>query len=46
MESAPRFSMKFLELIYHRLLELDVAIKNGHMDTDLALELLVIELTG
>jgi DNA polymerase-3 subunit delta len=46
MESAPHFSMKFLELIYHRLLELDVAIKYGQMDTDLALELLVIELTA
>jgi DNA polymerase-3 subunit delta len=46
MESAPRFSMDFLELIYHRLLELDIAIKSGQMDTDLALELLVIELTA
>ena len=46
MESAPRFSRKFLELIYHRLLELDVAIKTGQMDTDLALELLIIELTA
>ena len=46
LESVPRFSMKFLELIYHRLLELDAAIKTGQMDTDLALELLVIELTG
>ena len=46
MESAPRFSMKFLELIYHRLLELDLAIKTGQMETDLAIELLVIELTA
>jgi DNA polymerase-3 subunit delta len=46
MESAPRFPMKFLELIYHRLLRLDEAIKTGQMDTDLALELLIIELTG
>jgi DNA polymerase-3 subunit delta len=45
MESAPRFSIKFLELIYHRLLELDEATKTGQMDTELALELLVIELT-
>lgn len=45
MESAPRFSIKFLEMIYHRLLELDEAIKTGQMDADLALELLVIELT-
>jgi DNA polymerase-3 subunit delta len=46
MESASRFSEKFLELIYHRLLELDAAIKTGQMETDLALELLVIELTA
>jgi len=45
MESAPRYSSKFLELIYHRLLDLDEAIKTGQMDPDLALELLVIELT-
>ena len=46
MESASRFSKKFLDLIYHRLLELDVAIKTGQMETDLALELMVIELTA
>jgi DNA polymerase-3 subunit delta len=46
LESAPRFSMKFLESIYHRLLELDEAIKTGRIEPDLALELLVIELTG
>jgi len=45
MESAPRFSMKSLELIYHRLLELDEEIKTGQIDPELALELLVIELT-
>jgi DNA polymerase-3 subunit delta len=45
MESALRYSSKFLELIYHRLLDLDEAIKTGQMDPDLALELLVIELT-
>jgi DNA polymerase-3 subunit delta len=45
MESAPRFPLKFLELIFHRLLELDEAIKTGQMDGDLALQLLVIELT-
>ena len=46
LESATRFSLKFLELIYHRLLELDSAIKTGHIETDLALELLIIELTA
>jgi DNA polymerase-3 subunit delta len=45
MESAQRYSMKFLEMIYHRLLDLDEAIKTGQMDADLALEFLVIELT-
>ncbi len=45
LESATRYSTKFLETIYHRLLELDEAIKTGQMDADLALELLVIELT-
>lgn len=45
MESAPHFSTQFLDLIYHRLLELDEAIKTGQMDADLALEFLVIELT-
>jgi DNA polymerase-3 subunit delta len=45
LESATRYSIKFLELIYHRLLDLDEAIKTGQMDADLALELLVIELT-
>lgn len=45
LESAPSFSIKFLELIFHRLLELDEAIKTGQIDTELALELLVIELT-
>ncbi len=45
LESAPRYSIKFLETIYHRLLDLDEAIKTGKMDADLALELLVVELT-
>jgi DNA polymerase III subunit delta len=46
LESAPRFTMKFLEMIYHRLLETDQAIKTGQIEPDLALELLVIELTS
>jgi DNA polymerase-3 subunit delta len=45
LESATRYSIKFLETIYHRLLDLDEAIKTGQMDADLALELLIIELT-
>jgi len=46
LEGVPRFSMKFLETIYHRLLEIDEAIKTGQTEPDLALELLVIELTS
>ena len=46
LESAPRFSMKFLETIFHRLLEIDESIKTGRIEPDLALELLVIELTN
>jgi DNA polymerase-3 subunit delta len=46
LESAPRFSMKFLEAIYHRLLGADEAIKTGQIEPELALELLVIELTS
>ena len=46
LESAPRFTMKFLETIYHRLLEIDESIKTGQMEPDLALEMLVIELTN
>lgn len=45
VEHARRFSMADLEAIYHRLFELDVAIKTGEMEGELALELLVTELT-
>ncbi len=46
LESAHRFSMQFLESIYHRLLEIDESIKTGQIEPELALELLVIELTS
>jgi DNA polymerase-3 subunit delta len=46
MESVHRYPGKFLDDIYHRLLELDEDIKTGRMDADLALELLVIKLTA
>jgi DNA polymerase-3 subunit delta len=45
-EHARRYSMEALEAIYHRLLAVDTAIKSGQMPGDLALETLVIELTG
>jgi DNA polymerase-3 subunit delta len=45
LESATQFTSKFTDMIYHRLLEFDEAIKTGQMDADLALELLVTELT-
>ena len=46
LESAPHLSMNFLDRVYHRLLETDEAIKTGHIEADLGLELLVIELTS
>lgn len=45
LDSAAHFTTKFIDYIYHRLLEFDEAIKTGQMDADLALELLVTELT-
>jgi DNA polymerase-3 subunit delta len=45
LESASKFGHAFLEGIYHRLLDLDGAIKSGQLDADLAVELLIIELT-
>lgn len=44
-EHARRYSLPALEAIYHRLLEVDTAIKTGQMPGNLALEMLVIELT-
>ncbi len=46
MESATRFSMQFLETIFHRLLQIDEQIKTGRTEPELALELLIIELTS
>ncbi len=45
VEQAKRYTISELEAIYHRLLEVDVAIKTGQMPDDLALETLVLELT-
>jgi len=39
-----RFDLPGLEAIYHRLLELDESMKTGQLTTELALELLVVEL--
>jgi DNA polymerase-3 subunit delta len=41
---ARRFSLQRLENIYHRLLDVDEAVKTSQMDFDLALELLVSEI--
>lgn len=41
---ARRFDLNGLEIIYHRLLDLDEDIKTGQMTIDLALELFVVEL--
>jgi len=45
IEHARRFSMADLEAIYQRLLSIDIAMKTGGMDPELALDLLVTELT-
>ena len=46
IEHARRFSMVDLEAIYHRLLEIDIAQKTGGMEGELALDVLVTELTA
>ena len=42
---ARRFSLTSLEKIYHKLLEIDEAAKTGQVTLDLAMEMLVVELT-
>jgi DNA polymerase-3 subunit delta len=42
---AHRFSLERLEVIYHRLLEMDTAIKMGEIDADLALDTLIASLS-
>lgn len=45
MEHARHYSITSLEAIYQLLHELDLAIKTGQMDSELALDMLMIELT-
>jgi len=41
---ARRFTMPQLEMIYHRLLEIDEAAKKGRMPLELAMDMLVVDL--
>lgn len=45
-DQAHRFSLKVLERIYHKLLEIDVAAKTGGTPLDVSLDMLVTELTN
>jgi DNA polymerase-3 subunit delta len=45
-KQAQAFSMEQLELVYHRLLEMDVQIKTGQVEDVAALDLLVAGLVG
>ena len=46
LATARSFSYERLDAIYHRLLETDLAIKTGRLEPDLALDLLVLDLTS
>lgn len=46
MDQARQYSLKDLIVIYHRLLDIDEAIKTGGMDAVLALDLLIAGLSG
>jgi DNA polymerase-3 subunit delta len=46
LEQARNFSMSQLEAIYRRLLETDTAIKTGRAEATLALDLLIVGLSG
>lgn len=43
LEQARKFSWNRLKTLYQRLLEMDLAVKEGRLDEDLALDLLVAE---
>ena len=44
LEQANRYSLPRLKEVYHRLLEADLAIKTGKLDSELALNILIAEL--
>lgn len=44
-QQAARFSIESLEAIYHRLLSIDEQVKTGQITLDLAMDMLVMELT-
>lgn len=44
-DQAKRYTLGALESIYHRLLEIDEGVKTGRLTLDLALEMLVVELS-
>jgi DNA polymerase III delta subunit len=46
MKHAASFTLPQLETIYHRLLELDEKVKTGLLNDELALDLLLEELTN
>jgi DNA polymerase-3 subunit delta len=43
---AKRFSLPVLEAIYHKLLEIDEGAKTGQVTLEVALDTLIVELTG
>ena len=45
LEQAARYSLPRLKEVYHRILEADISIKTGKYDAELALNILVAELS-
>ena len=45
MQQANRYSMESLESIYHRLLKIDEEVKTSQLTLELAMDMLVVELT-
>jgi DNA polymerase III subunit delta len=46
LDQSTKYSLTRLKEIYHRLLETDISIKTGRFDAELALTILVAELSG